>query len=524
MTSYPIKLKGEEEEEEEEATETTRLFSSIEEASSSVFADSFHRWLVGALFLANACDAVEVLSIGFILTVYHDENGNSLSDGEGEFLTAAVFVGMLFGGLISGIVSDSVGRRFCLLAALCTNSVAALLSAVSPNTPSLIACRVLAGIGVGASVPSVFTLAAEVFPSSKRGEYMTIISSAWMFGAVFTAGIAWILLGDNTNGDRIVHASWRIFALLCAFPVMLATAVCYLVCLESPRYLLHAGRKADATSVLLRMLKSRQKQEFRIRLESRASSVTRSVSSSLLENQLSSESEDGEDMVKNPIPVIVGGYLRPKKGLLERAIDWVKNDASLLVTPPHKKPFLALLVIWFSLSFGYYGLATWITVLFDDIGLSNVYSASFLYAAANLPGNIASYLLVDSLGRKSLLVWSMLASTVFCVAFSLVADDSGGGTGKAAIVITAAMCFNAASTAAWNAINCLSTEHFSTTVRGSAIGVLAACGRLGSIAAQFVNGSLQSNIPLLLTVTSVMMLLGALAGGALPVQNTKQLD
>jgi MFS family permease len=131
---------------------------------------------------------------------------------------------------------------------------------------------------------------------------------------------------------------------------------------------------------------------------------------------------------------------------------------------------------------------------------------------------------VDTIGRKPLLIGSMLSACVFSVAFAFVSEDgSGGGGGKVFVIITAAMCFNAAATAAWNAINCLSTEHFATSIRGTTLGLLAACGRLGSISAQFVNGSLQSNIPLLLVVTSGMMLLGALAGVFLPKQSSKQL-
>jgi MFS family permease len=133
---------------------------------------------------------------------------------------------------------------------------------------------------------------------------------------------------------------------------------------------------------------------------------------------------------------------------------------------------------------------------------------------------------VDTIGRKPLLIGSMLSACVFSVAFAFVSEDGsggGGGGGKVFVIITAAMCFNAAATAAWNAINCLSTEHFATSIRGTTLGLLAACGRLGSISAQFVNGSLQSNIPLLLVVTSGMMLLGALAGVFLPKQSSKQL-
>lgn len=59
-------------------------------------------------------------------------------------------------------------------------------------------------------------------------------------------------------------------------------------------------------------------------------------------------------------------------------------------------------------------------------------------------------------------------------------------------------------------------ECFPTHVRTSAMGVLAAGGRLGAVSAQFVNGSLEKNIPLLLFVTSACTILGGLAAWMLP--------
>ncbi len=40
-------------------------------------------------------------------------------------------------------------------------------------------------------------------------------------------------------------------------------------------------------------------------------------------------------------------------------------------------------------------------MLFGNIGLTDVYASAFIYAAANLPGNAAAYLLVDRIGRKA---------------------------------------------------------------------------------------------------------------------------
>jgi hypothetical protein len=48
------------------------------------------------------------------------------------------------------------------------------------------------------------------------------------------------------------------------------------------------------------------------------------------------------------------------------------------------------------------------------------------------------------------------------------------------------------------------------------MGVLAAGGRLGAVSAQFVNGSLEQNIPLLLFVTSACTVVGGLIAWLLP--------
>ena len=52
------------------------------------------------------------------------------------------------------------------------------------------------------------------------------------------------------------------------------------------------------------------------------------------------------------------------------------------------------------------------------------------------------------------------------------------------------------------------------------MGVLAAGGRLGAVSAQFVNGSLEKNIPVLLFVTSACTVLGGLAAWLLPQDTT----
>lgn len=125
-----------------------------------------------SLAVGNAADAVEILCVGYIMSELDDE----MSTSDKELLSAAVFIGMLAGGLLCGIMADRVGRKPCLQFSLFLNTIAGAASAVAPNITWLIIFRVVGGIGIGGSVPSVFTLGAEIFPSNVRGKLLSVIA------------------------------------------------------------------------------------------------------------------------------------------------------------------------------------------------------------------------------------------------------------------------------------------------------------------------------------------------------------
>jgi len=121
-------------------------------------------------------------------------------------------------------------------------------------------------------------------------------------------------------------------------------------------------------------------------------------------------------------------------------------------------------------------------------------------------------------GRKLVLVYSLVAACLFVLAFRFSVDK-----GEAAI-LAAVCCINAVSTCSWNSLDCLSTESFPTGLRTSAMGFLAAQGRLGSIAGQFVFGSLvdeKGGRDLLLILSSTVLAVGAAAAIFLPTFHFK---
>ncbi|OWZ20689.1 Synaptic vesicle glycoprotein 2A [Phytophthora megakarya] len=429
------------------------------------------------LGLGNAADAIEILSIGYILAVYEDREGVVLTRTQQSLLAAAIFAGMFTGGLLFGSLSDRIGRRKSLLHSLLLNAVFGLLSALSPNVYTLIVFRTCAGVGIGGTVPALFTLSSEHVPANRRGYYVTIVAAYWMVGAVFTAGLAWFMLGS----PGVVY-SWRTFAAIASLPSFMGWMLTYKYVPESAQFFVRRRLLTDAEMVVdtIRTTNGHDTQ------------VTESTSLLML-----------NDTTDNSAAV----------GLPNVDIQTERSTLSafgLLFDPVLRATTISLLMSWFCLSFGSYGLATWITMLFMRIGLENPFANAFIYAAANLPGNIMTALLLDRLGGRRILAISMLLSAGCATGFAY-ANSSASGV---ASIVLLASGYNAFSTAGWNAIDLMSAESFPTDIRTTGMGMLSAVGRAGSVAAQFVNGYLIGppvHVTLLLVITASMMLIGSIS-------------
>lgn len=448
--------------------------SSFDKHVEAIGVGPFHYKALAILGIGNAADAVELLAIGYILP----QLSESISDAQRGLLSAAVFFGMLCGGLLCGLFSDAFGRKPSLVGSLLITAVFGALSAAAPTVEWLIVTRILSGVGVGGSVPSVFTLAAEYLPAARRGFYITVVAWFWMIGSILTAGAAWFMLG-------YLELSWRWFALACAFPALLLVVLTLFYLPESPRFLYNQGEWHKTVAVLTRI--------------ARENDVAIEVSVTQMKEEFQTFVQAEVGSKRQSWKMITA---QRWKGIRKMFRGGLKRTSVLLV------------IVWFALSFGWYGLILWIPTLFQNIGFEmNNYEAAFYVAAANLPGNIVSAVVMDKLGRKLVLAGSMMVASALAVLFAF--------SSARILVIIVASAFNGISIGGWNSLDCLSTESFPTEVRTSAMGLLAASGRLGSMAAQFVNGALITHsIALLLLITSGSMFVGAVAGLMLPKETT----
>lgn len=442
------------------------------------------------LGLCNSADAIEITSFGYMLNLIKLEDGSLVAQDRfwGGALTASVFCGMLFGGFFCGYLSDKFGRRNVLLYCMFINFIGAVCSSITVFFPFylqmywLLSARFLAGLGVGGTIPSVFTLCTEISPRSLKSQSINFVASFWMIGLFYTAAMALLLLSNdakNIKNETDFKEHWPIFALLAGLPAGLASVTVYFYCLKSPCFLLKQNKIDEVIFVLTSFLDTRlQKNEKNLLSYVPKESHNNSTYSSVTENHTNEEIFElieGLELEKSVFSVTE----------TEETLKFTESVSSL-VSSDLRLTVLLLTVTWFTLSFASYGLLSWIATLFTTIGFAdNPYTPSMYFALASLPGNIFALLLSPKLGSANLLTLSLFLSCFFLF-FSL--DESS----KTRIIIgaTGFQCF---STAAWNALDAISTENFPTKVRGFAFGTLSSAGRIGGISAGFFDGEIFSS-------------------------------
>jgi MFS transporter, VNT family, synaptic vesicle glycoprotein 2 len=505
-------------------------------------------WLIyWSLGVANSSDASEILCLSYVLSIpQFEEHILHHTAWRAGLLAATVFMGMLIGGLIVGGAGDTLGRQPLLVTGLAVNSIAGLVSAAAPNVYILSACRFIAGLGIGATVPPLFALCSELAPPSSRGFWVTCVASFWMVGSIYVAVVGWIVLGltSDKNGDISEDGTswWRIFTALCAVPSCLGCVMVNKFVPESPRFLLLQGQHDRALSVV---------KELAICLNYTGPSITRSellhhypledhftrlgviptptdrISIQHMSMEDLSSSEEFTNPRRNSLMQGVSRSLLSSNIAIRGVFAEFCISAAKLYTIQMRHTTWPLQMVWFTLSFGSYGLMTWINTLFVEAHMENVYLNALLFSFSNLPGNLLAGLLMDKVGRSRLLSGSILAASASLVVFAYVAAQQSSMSGTTASssastswIVLAACSFQCFTIASWNTIDVLSSELFPTSIRSTGMGVCAATGRIGAMLAQFVNGALITHpVRLLLTAASALFI-GAITPIFLPADQT----
>ena len=163
----------------------------------------------------------------------------SLSSFMHGLVMSSALWGTVAGAAFGGRFTDAVGRKKALLCVSVLYFVSAVWSAFAGGPVSLMAARLVGGLGVGASSIAAPVYIAEISPADRRGRMTALFQLNIVLGMVASQLVNWRLGGMGETAWRWMLGAEAVpalaFALLCPFLV------------ESPRWLaMRSGSRAGA--------------------------------------------------------------------------------------------------------------------------------------------------------------------------------------------------------------------------------------------------------------------------------------
>lgn len=205
-----------------------------------------HAAIMAVCALGLVFDVVE-LGLGNALSAVFSAPPQQVSPLALSLLLASVFAGGAIGAPVLGWLGDRNGRQQTLSVTLVVLAATSIGAAASPDVTWLTFFRFLSGIAVGAYPPLIVAYLSDVLPPARRGMLILIVGGIGFLGAPLVIFLVrWL-----TPLQPLGLEGWR-WALVLGAIGAAGIAVLLRSLPESPRWLLAAGRRAEAEAVCRR--------------------------------------------------------------------------------------------------------------------------------------------------------------------------------------------------------------------------------------------------------------------------------
>lgn len=372
-------------------------------------------------------------------------------------LTTAIFIGIFFGSVTWGSLSDNYGRKKALMLAVLMLFISGVASSYSSNFNVLFVTRVFVGFAIGGGHNCV-TLLTEYVPKAKRGLCLIIYDVCFASGTFGILVLAWIIL-PNFGPE-----SWRTFLFVVGVPLGPVFLMHYYLTPESARFLLLHNKHQEAMEEIRRV--------------------------SFLNRK---EIPIGVTLSKIPVDFSDGGGAG-------------SSGLSVLFRGGMYKTTLLLWGIWIGTVFFYYG-----TVLFsvelanlmdkgrcDPLGvmdssasvgdptdgaqacsLTNAgYLQNAIATSAEFPASFTTAIVVDRFGRKSLLTYCYTVAGIFVILCNFCYSSY--------VQYLVEYLARAHISGAFQILYLYTSEVYPTISRALGLGIASSLGRIGGAVTPFV--------------------------------------
>jgi SP family sugar porter-like MFS transporter len=173
---------------------------------------------------------------------------------------SCALVGCLVGALISGSLSDRLGRKPLLIAAGLVFTISSIGTGLAPSFGAFVPWRILGGFAIGMASSLSPMYIAEVAPAQHRGKLVSLNQLTIVIGILLAQIVNWLIakpVPPDATALEILQSwngqvGWRWMFGVTAIPSVLFFVSMFLLP-ESPRWLANNGAHERAQRVLSRI-------------------------------------------------------------------------------------------------------------------------------------------------------------------------------------------------------------------------------------------------------------------------------
>ncbi|GAA3586050.1 aromatic acid/H+ symport family MFS transporter [Klugiella xanthotipulae] len=153
-------------------------------------------WPVLLCWITIALDGFDLVVLGTVIPTLVETGDIGFDGPSATFVSTIGLVGVGMGAVLIGPLADNFGRRRALIACVALFSVCTFGIALAPSVMVFGILRFLAGLGLGACLPTVLAYMSEFTPAHRTGRGTTTTMTGYHVGAVLTALLALIIIPD----------------------------------------------------------------------------------------------------------------------------------------------------------------------------------------------------------------------------------------------------------------------------------------------------------------------------------------
>lgn len=154
-----------------------------------------------------------ILSISFLMSVSNAVSGtiplmekffSNVSQANIELLIVIPTGGVLLGTVISGVVSNKLGKKYTVIAGLTISLIFGIIPAFFYNYLSILLSRAMFGVGMGIFTPLSVSYITDLFPEEKRNRLLGWRNSIGAIGDAIMLFIAGFLINISWHTTYLV--------------------------------------------------------------------------------------------------------------------------------------------------------------------------------------------------------------------------------------------------------------------------------------------------------------------------------